>query len=181
MTGQGQTVYEFRDERDSGFNGWFFCDCVNCFHSVDEMLRSFFWREEYDGPYDPRKLWDKLWQHPWQGFDPLRITPVNYRPFDTRWTYYSDRKGLIGSPRYNTERHLNPWYWWYTLLELRKEMPNYTSDELRRIVADCEEDALQLPLNWAWMANFNMWRAAVWTLAEREAKGNARQLDLFGG
>ena len=34
------------------------------------------------------------------------ITPIHYRPFDTRWTYYTGQSGFHSRPNYNIMRHL---------------------------------------------------------------------------
>ena len=34
------------------------------------------------------------------------ITPIRYRPFDTRWTYYTGQSGFHSRPNYNIIRHL---------------------------------------------------------------------------
>lgn len=33
------------------------------------------------------------------------ISKIHYRPFDIQWTFYSEKQGFLGRPRYKTMQH----------------------------------------------------------------------------
>lgn len=127
-------------------------------------------------PFDSRpwdRLWDALWQPSTRGclgaYDPLRLCCYAYRIFDDhKWIFYGKKRGMISHPRYWIMRHMAPWYWWYTLIELQDRMRNMTRADLEHDAATAEEYYFKLPLNARFIANLNVWRMATWILALKE-------------
>ena len=69
---------------------------------VDEI------RERYGLPRDTHHWQTHRAQADLRGHPDVEqhITPIRYRPFDTRWTYYTGQSGFHSRPNYNIMRHL---------------------------------------------------------------------------
>lgn len=149
---------------------------INFYATSGDLLRDQFWRDCKEDAPDPEELWRHAWA---SNFDPCRIVPTMYRPWDRRYLIYTDRHGgTIAAPRYEVMKNAVPWYWWYTLRELWKVMPHKSLPVLQQTVGECEARAFHLPLNGKWVANFNLWRVAYQCMAELQ---HGAQGDLFGG
>jgi hypothetical protein len=140
------------------------------FDNAGEMLKFFF--AENDAGISDVDLWHKI--QDMDGFDPLRTVQCDYRPFDKKWIYYGDKMGLISHPRYEVMKHLLPWYWNFTVMELLKKMNTWGFEPLKNIIEVAERDWFRLPLNAKFIANLNLWRTAIYLSSE-----SAKQLSLF--
>jgi len=143
----------------------------NHFATAVDLLR--YWFDDRTTLTD-EALWMKIQDVNRYPFDPLRILAVDYRPWDQRYTYYSDRMGLIAHPRFKVMRHLLPWFWEFTVANQYWEMANYGYLRLEEVIQSAERRWLELPLNAKFLANLNVWRTAI-TLKSV----TTRQLRLF--
>lgn len=147
-------------------------DNENYFSSVYEMLRRYFAISDRD---TDEEIWYKIQNLGEIQIDPLRIIEVNYRPFEKKNLYYGNSMGIITHPRYETMKHILPWYWRFTIVELNKVMADYPPNTLLKIIQTAERNWFELPLNAKFLANLNLWRVALYI----RQQGKAIQLNLF--
>lgn len=146
-------------------------DNENYFASVIEMLRHYFALGDIAAD---EELWRRVQNLNECPIDPLRIVKCNYRPFETKYIYYTTTIGIISHPRYAVMKNLLPWYWDFTIMAQIQRMQNYTPETLQRVIQDAEQDWLELPLNAKFLANLNKWRVAIHLLSLQN-----KQLKLF--
>lgn len=142
------------------------------FGNVAELLRHYFARNTSETDED---LWYKIQNLDECRIDPLRIIKIDYRPFTAKYTYYGTGMGIISHPRYEVMKHILPWYWNFTVVELCRKLKDYPHDTLSGMVEEAEQRWFKLPLNAKFLANLNVWRVAVYL----RCSGNAKQLNLF--
>ena len=94
----------------------------------------------------------------------MNIVPMNYRPFDVKYIYYTGRIGLIGGPRWATTKHLSldrnsPWrYGTERLLWLYEDKDAGMLEQEARIALRNME---KCPFDVMWLCDFNMFRVAM--------------------
>lgn len=132
----------------------------NHFDCALDLLCHFF--NGGDPAQDERELWRRVQDVVRHPFDPLRIVHADYRPWDTKYLYYSDKMGLISHPRFTVMQHLIPWYYRFTVKNLAERMAGYTVNMLNDIILKAEDDWFWVPLNAKFLANLNIWRTAIY-------------------
>lgn len=142
------------------------------FQSAMDLLCHFF----NDGKpvLDENEFWQRLQNIIQYPFDPLQIIPINYRPWDTKYLYYSDKMGMVSHPRFTVMQHLLPWYCRYSVKYLANAMAFYTVNILNDIILKAEDNWFWEPLNAKFLANLNIWRTAICLKSVYE-----KQLSLF--
>lgn len=139
--------------------------------------------EEFTDPRNDRDLFDSIpqlitycWgtQHPTHEqfrHDPCRVVRIDYRPFDTKFIYYGSRRGLIGHPRWETMKHLVPWYFRFSREQLIQRLRQVSRSRLE-LMREVWDD-YRPPLDMKFVARGNVLWALDCLLAE------PAQLELF--
>lgn len=121
----------------------------------------------------------------------FNTVPIDYRPFDRKFVYYTGRIGIISAPRWAIMKHFllsTDCQWRYgteRLLWVYEDKPNEElSYECRLTIENME----QCPLDEQWLCDFNMFRVAfgMMQIQNRKiinrdifGKSNARKIELY--
>lgn len=128
------------------------------FVKVSEYLQR--WCDENNGNGPWRQ--EVSYVHPMDVFN-MNIIAYNYRPFDTKYIFYTGRIGLVGAPRYNTTKHLllgEQSNWRYGTERLLWFLEDKTQDFLMECASKAMKHMVEDKFDRMWICHFNTFRVA---------------------